>query len=453
MATQRIFPADFRWGVAASAFQIEGAETAGERGQSSWDRFCAEPGRILDGSRGAGVIDHYHRHAEDVALMRELGITDYRLSIAWPRIQPDGAGPPNPAGIGFYDRLIDELLAAGIAPMVTLFHWDTPLALEEQGGWSERAIVERFADYAAIVGRHFADRVPRWATLNEPSVLTSMGYAVGGHAPGRTMGLEALSVAHHQLLAHGRAVQALRAAGAGGIGLVNNQMPVRPASEAPADVGAADLYATLMCWLYSDPVLLGRYPDAVAAMLPAGFEDDLATIATPIDWYGLNYYNAERVGAPSAEVRIVDGHEMPVGLPFDLMPTPDRPHTDFGWPVTPEGLGEILAQLRDRYGAALPPVYITENGCAYNDVPDAAGRIADLRRIDYHAAHLDALARAIDAGADVRGYFVWSILDNFEWAVGLSQRFGLVHVDPVSGRRTPKQSYHWYRAFIRAQRG
>ncbi|MBB4839980.1 beta-glucosidase [Sphingomonas kyeonggiensis] len=446
------FPPGFRWGVSASAYQIEGAVAEGGRGPSTWDRFCAEPGRITDGNSGAIAADHYHRFAEDIALMRDLGVTDYRLSIAWPRILPEGRGTVNQPGLDFYERLVDALGEAGIAPMVTLYHWDTPQALEDQGGWTNRDMAGWFADYAGIVAARLADRVARWATLNEPMVLTNMGYAVGGHAPGRTLGLGALPVAHHQLLGHGRAVAALRATGASGIGIVNNQMPVWPASDDPADVAAANLYRTLTCWLYSDPVLLGRYPEAIGAVMPGPVEADLAEISAPIDWYGLNYYNAEKVGAPSETVRVVDGHAMPSDLPFDLVPIEGRATTDFGWPVTPEGLGEILAALRARYGPALPPIHITENGAAYSDEPGPDGAVWDGRRIDYHAAHLEVLAAAIAGGADVRGYFIWSILDNFEWAVGLSQRFGLVHVDYETLKRTPKASFAWYRDFIRAQR-
>jgi beta-glucosidase len=452
MATS-IFPADFRWGVSTSAYQIEGAVDADGRGPSTWDLFCAEPGRIQDGSSGARAADHYHRYKDDVALMKALGITDYRFSIAWPRIVPTGSGAINPAGLDFYDRLIDELCSAGISPVATLFHWDTPAPLEAAGGWMNRDIVHHFAEYAAILGERFADRMGMWITLNEPMVLTNFAYGLGAHAPGKTLGLEALPVAHHQLLAHGLAVQALRAAGAGSIGIANNQMPVWPASDAPEDQQAAEFYRTIVCWMYSDPLLLGRYPDAFGQMLPGPVDEDLKIISTPLDWYGLNYYNPERVGAPRSVTRSIDGVEMPSDLPFDLPPIEGYPRTDFDWPVVPSGLAEMLSLLRARYGDKLPPIYITENGCSYADGPNTAGRVEDRRRIDYLDGHIGALRGAIDDGADVRGYFTWSLLDNFEWAAGYEQRFGLVHIDYETMKRTPKDSYYWYRDLIKAQRG
>jgi beta-glucosidase len=315
-----------------------------------------------------------------------------------------------------------------------------------------RDIAHRFTDYAAIVGARFADRMGMWITLNEPMVMTNMGYSLGGHAPGKALGMGAAPAAHHQLLAHGLAVQALRAAGARSIGIANNQMPIWPAGDTPADRDAADFYRTMVNWLYSDPLLLGRYPEGLEQLMPGPVADDLKIIATPIDWYGLNYYNPEQVGAPSEAARMVDGVAMPPGLPFDLVPIEGYPRTDFDWPVAPAGLVEMLADLRARYGERLPPIYITENGCAYGDGPDAEGRIEDRRRIDYLDGHLRALRTAIDQGADVRGYFIWSILDNFEWAAGYAQRFGLVHVDYETMARTPKASFHWYRELIEAQR-
>lgn len=444
------FPPHFRWGVSTSAYQIEGAVTEGGRGLSTWDVFCNQAGRIADGSTGAIATDHYHRYPEDVALMKALGISHYRFSIAWPRIQPGGRGDPNPAGLEFYDRLVDELCAADIVPVPTLFHWDTPQALEDEGGWLNRDTAYRFADYAAIVGARLADRVGMWITMNEPTVVTSFAYGVGAHAPGRTLGLGAMPVAHHQLLAHGLAMQALRAAGGREIGIANNQAPAWPASDRAEDQAAAGLYETIFNWLFSDPLLLGRYPDGFEAMMPGPVEEDLKIISAPLDWYGLNYYNPVRVGAPTGEVRHVDGVEMPSDLPFDLPDIEGYPRTDFDWPVVPHGLGEIIGSLRSRYGAALPPIFITENGCSYADGPNAAGRVEDQRRITYLDGHLRALGKAIDDGADVRGYFVWSLLDNFEWAAGYEQRFGLVHVDFDTMARTPKESYFWYRDLILA---
>ncbi|MDK2760096.1 MAG: beta-glucosidase [Sphingopyxis sp.] len=446
-----IFPDGFRWGVSTSAYQIEGAVDADGRGQSSWDVFSAQPGRIVDGSNGDRAADHYRRYADDVALMRDLGVTDYRFSIAWPRIVPGGDGAVNEAGLDFYDRLIDALCGAGISPVATLFHWDTPQWLEDAGGWTNRDIAHRFAEYAAIVGKRFGDRMGMWITLNEPMVLTNFGYALGAHAPGRTLGLGALPVAHHLLLAHGLAAQQLRAAGCAQIGIANNHPPVWAASDDPADHAAAQLYDMLVNRLFADPLLLGHYPDALRDAMPGPVDDDLRIIAGSLDWYGLNYYNPERIGAPSGRVRRLDGFDMPTDLPFDVGEIEGYPRTDFDWPVVPSGIGEAIGLLRERYGDQLPPIHVTENGCSYADGPDAAGRIADRRRIDYHDGHIRALKRAIDDGADVRGYFIWSLLDNFEWAAGYEQRFGLVHVDYDTMERTPKDSYFWYRDLIARQ--
>jgi beta-glucosidase len=448
------FPDDFLWGVATSAYQIEGAVDEDGRGPSTWDTFCARPGKVLNGDTGAVAVDHYHRYPEDVALMRDLGLGSYRFSIAWPRIVPTGSGPVNAAGLDFYDRLVDELCAAGIAPAATLYHWDTPQPLEDAGGWLKRDTAHRFAEYATAVGERLGDRVRMWMPLNEPMVVTLFGYAIGGHAPGRDLMLDALPVAHHQLLAHGLAVGALRAAGATNIGIANHHLPVWPTSQDEADVVAAAGYDALVNGLFADPVLLGRYPnDELAAAMPGPVAEDLKIISSPLDWYGVNYYQPSLVGAPSAAPPpSVDGIELPQGLPFDFKLIEGYPLTGFGWPVVPDGLRQILTTMRDRYGEALPPLYVTENGCAYDDGPDEDGRIADDRRIAYLDGHLTAVRAAIDDGVDVRGYFVWSLMDNFEWSVGFSQRFGLVHVDFATLARTPKQSYFWYRDLIRANR-
>jgi beta-glucosidase len=447
------FGPDFRWGVSTSAYQIEGAAAEDGRGPSSWDTFCAEPGRILNGDTGEVACDHYHRYAEDVALMRDLGVDVYRFSFSWPRIQPSGQGAVNAAGLDFYDRLIDSLLAAGIQPAPTLFHWDTPQPLEDAGGWMNRDITSRFADYASVLASRFADRVPLWITINEPMVLTLLGYAVGGHAPGKQLGFEALPVAHHQLLAHGRAVQALRAGGAAGIGIASNHAPTWPASDSPEDVEAAGLYDNLINWLFADPVVLGRYPEGLADAMPGPVAEDLEVISTPLDWFGLNHYAPVCVGAPTGDpdTAATDGIPLPPGLPFEPRSLEGYPKTDFGWPVVPAAFGEILRTMKDRYGDRLPPIYITENGCAINDEP-VDGVVTDQRRIDYLDGYLHELKKAIDEGIDVRGYFQWSLLDNFEWSVGYSQRFGLIHVDYKTQARTPKASYHWYRDVIAKSR-
>ena len=443
----------FLFGVSTAAYQIEGAANEDGRGPSSWDAFSHQPGRILDGSNGDIATDHYHRYAHDIELMKQLGVDAYRFSFSWSRIQPAGQGATNAAGLDFYDRLVDGLLEAGIAPTPTLFHWDTPLPLEERGGWLNRDTAERFGEYAGIVGEHFSDRISRWITINEPVVLTMLGYGAGIQAPGLQLGFGAFPAAHHLLLGHGRAVTALRAAGATSIGIANNHAPTWPASEDPDDLQAAGLYDNLANWLFSDPILLGRYPEPMEPLLPEGFADDLAAISAPIDWYGINYYNPVKVAAPSAdEGALIDGHQLDSRLPFSLVEIDGYPRTDFDWPVVPEAFTALLVDFKDRYGDRLPPIYITENGCAINDEPDASGRVADVRRIDYTAAHLAAVGDAIAAGVDVRGYFHWSLLDNFEWAVGYSQRFGLVYVDYETQDRIPKDSFEWYRDVIAALR-
>jgi beta-glucosidase len=440
------FPDGFRWGVATAAYQVEGAVAEDGRRDSIWDTFCRQPGRIKNGDTGDVACDHYHRWPQDVALMAELGIDAYRFSIAWPRIQPAGTGPANGPGLDFYDRLTDGLLARGITPMPTLYHWDLPQPLEDAGGWLSRDTAARFADYAALTAERLADRIPLWTTLNEPFVVTAFGYALGIHAPGRALMLDALPTAHHQLLGHGLAARALRAAGAGQVAVANNCSPVWPASDGPADLAAAAAYDTLHNRMFTDPLLLGRYPDLGAfgvgeAGLDCVRDGDLAVIAAPIDALGVNYYNPTRVSAlPDSP------------LPFQLEPIPGYPVTAFGWPVVPAGLTELLTQFAGRYGDALPPVYITENGCSAVDEPAADGTLDDQPRIRYLDGHLRALADAITAGVDVRGYLTWSLIDNFEWSEGYDQRFGLVHVDFATQARTPRASFAWYRNLIATQR-
>lgn len=432
------FPTGFLWGVSTSAYQIEGAVDTDGRGRSVWDTFCDVPGKIADATSGAIACDHYHRYPTDIELMRELGVGAYRFSVAWPRIQPEGTGPANPAGLAFYDRLVDGLLAAGIAPVATLYHWDTPQALEDNGGWLARDTAARFADYAAIVAERLADRVRMWIPLNEPMVETLYGYATGEYAPGQALLFDALPAAHHQNLAHGLAVTALRAAGATSVGTANNHSPIWPRGTSEADHAAAGVLGDLLNWLFADPVLLGTYPATMHPYLPRGFADDLPTIAAPLDWYGVNYYEPQGAAAPSA------GNP----LPFDLVPLDGYPRTTNDSPIVPAGLHEFLTTLRDRVGNHLPPVYITENGCSGSDTVDGDGRVRDQYRIDYLAEHLTALAKAIEDGVDVRGYFVWSLLDNFEWSKGYRPRFGLVHVDYSAQTRTPKDSYRWYQRLI-----
>ena len=444
-------PEGFRFGASTASYQIEGAVAEDGRGTSVWDTFCAEPGRIADGSSGAEACDHYHRYPEDVALMRDLGLGGYRLSVAWPRVQPEGRGRGNPAGLAFYDRLVDSLLEAGVKPMVTLFHWDLPQALEDGGGWLRRETADRFAEYATLVALRLGDRVEHWCPVNEPNVVTMLGHALAVHAPGRRLMFDALPVAHHLLLGHGQAVAALRAVGATSVGCANNHAPVWPASDDPADAAAAGLYDDLWNRIFADPMLLGRYPEGFAELMPGPVEEDLATIAAPLDFYGLNYYNPARIADPASPVE-ADGRIALDGAPFKMVRVEGFKRTAFDWPVVPDGLREQLVLLKERYGDALPPVHVTENGCAYDDeVVD--GACEDPERIAYLDAHLRAVAQAVAEGVDVRGYYTWSLLDNFEWAEGYTKRFGLVHVDYPTQRRTPKASYAWYRDVIAAHAG
>jgi len=439
------FGTNFLWGTATAAYQIEGAVEADGRGRSIWDTFSHQAGRIREGHTGDVACDHYHRWEEDVALAAGLGLDAYRFSIAWPRIQPDGLSGVNPKGLDFYDHLVDRLLERGISPFPTLFHWDLPQALEDRGGWLNRDTAYRFADYAALVADRLGDRVPRWITLNEPFIHMAFGYALGRHAPGRTLFFDALPAGHHQLLGHGLAATVLRERG-GQVLLTNNCTPVSPASDTPPDLAAAAFYDTIHNRFFLEPVLTGRYPELILEGLTghgAIHDGDLEAIAAPLDGLGINYYNPTRISAPQDPTQ---------PLPFELQPIDGVPHTGFGWPVVPHGLRDLLVSLRDRYGVGLPPIYITENGCSHPDPIDAHGQVVDQRRIAYLDGHLRAVHDAIAAGVDVRGYFVWSLLDNFEWAEGYTQRFGLVHVDFETQVRTPKASYHWYADQVRAQR-
>jgi len=437
-------PPGFRFGASTASYQIEGAWDADGKGPSIWDTFAHEPGRVLDGDTGDVACDHYHRIEEDVALMEGLGLHGYRFSISWPRVQPTGSGAVNTAGLDFYDRLVDRLLEGGIEPMATLYHWDLPQALEDDGGWLNRVTAERFADYAAIVGERLADRVAHWIPINEPNVHTFFGYALGQHAPGRALLFDALPASHHILLGHGMGAVALRSTGATSVGCANNHSPMWPASDDPADVGATKLFDQLWNALYAEPMLLGRYPvDLADLMEDYAAPGDLATIRQPLDFYGINYYNPLKVAAAP------EGAE----VPFENREVLGYPVTDFGWPVVPDGLKELLILMRSRYRAALPPIVVTESGCSYSVGPDADGVVDDQQRIDYLDTHLRAVEAATRVGVDVRGYYTWSLMDNFEWAEGYRQRFGLVHVDFDTLVRTPKRSYDWYAATIAAQPG
>lgn len=439
------FPPGFAWGVATSAYQIEGAVAEDGRTDSVWDTFCRRPGVVRDGHTGDVAADHYHRWRQDVALLSELGINAYRFSISWPRVQPGGTGPANGPGLDFYDRLTDALLAAGIKPVPTLFHWDLPQELEDAGGWLSRDTAARFADYAGLACQRLADRIETWSTINAPFVLMTYGYALGVHAPGRALLLDALPAGHHMLLGHGLAANALRAAGARQIAILNNYSPIWPASPSAADTDAAWALDTLQNRAFTDPVLLGSYPD-LSVLGPGPGElrfvrdGDLNVIAAPIDLLGVDYYMPTRVSAaPGARVS------------FHLEPIEGYPVTASGWPVVPAGLTEVLTMLHDRYPGHLPPLLITENGCSQPDQPEPDGSIDDQARISYLDGHIRAVADALKAGVDVRGYLAWTLLDNFEWDEGYHQRFGLVHVDFATQQRTPKASYFWYRNMIAAQ--
>ena len=453
------FPAGFVFGVSTASYQIEGAVDADGRGPSIWDTYSHTPGKVANGDTGDVACDHYHRHAEDVALMADLGVDSYRFSVAWPRIQPDGRGPVNQRGLDFYRRLVDELLEAGIAPCLTLYHWDLPQALEDAGGWRVRDTAERFAAYADVLFGALGDRVPLWLTLNEPYCSSIIGYAEGRHAPGTREGAGALAAAHHLMVGHGLAVSALRAAGArergARLGVTLNPSPVRPAT--PEDAAAAERARVLNTDLFTDPILAGRYPPLAREMwrdiTDFGFirDGDLALAAQPLDFLGINYYFRHHVAA--GPVAVAD----PAVRPADdigavtVRPPEVSDYTEMGWPVEPDGLTELLTSLAERY-PGIPPLYITENGRACPDVPGPDGVVDDAQRIAYVADHLAALRAAMDAGVDVRGYFHWSLLDNFEWAEGYAKRFGLVHVDYPTGRRTPKAAYHWFAEQLAARR-
>lgn len=426
---------DFVWGVATSAFQIEGASSEDGRGRSIWDTFCATPGKVRGGAGGDPACDHYHLWREDLGLLEELGVDAYRFSIAWPRIVPEGTGRVNQRGLDFYERVVDGLLERGITPFATLYHWDLPQALQERGGWVNRDTVAAFVDYARAVARRLGDRLASIATLNEPWCSAYLGYETGEHAPGIRDRRAALQAAHHLLLAHGSALPALRNEAPGArMGIVLNLNPCYPASDDSRDAQAALRFDGFFNRWYLDPLLRGRYPADVwngyGEDIPRVEAGDLEKISGPIDFLGVNYYSravlADEPDAPWPHARGVPGR---------------AEVTDMGWEVYPRGLSDLLRRLREEYRT--PPLYIAENGAAYPDeVVD--GKVDDAERVAYLERHLTALEDARDAGADVRGYFLWSLLDNFEWALGYEKRFGIVHVDFDTQARTPKRSAYWY---------
>jgi beta-glucosidase len=443
------FPDGFHWGAATSAQQIEGAVREDGRGESVWDHFALVPGNIADRSDPSIACDHFHRWRDDLAVMAEIGLTAYRFSIAWPRVMPHGFGDANPRGLEFYDRLVDGLLAAGITPFVTLNHWDTPQTLQERGGWVSRDTAHAFDEYAVAVVERLGDRVRHWITHNEPWCQSTLGYEQGRHAPGHRNPGEALAVAHHLLLSHGWAASSIRRRSpAAQVGISHILVDVHPASGSDADRDAARaLDGTFNRW-YLDPIFRGSYPqDVIAdrvrdrhlatAELPFLQAGDMAAIATPIDFLGVNYYSRSVVRAGD------DGR--PVGVP---MASPEQ-RTATGWEVWPQGLHDVLTRVAREY--APTALYVTENGAAFEDRVEPSGRVVDERRIEFLRGHLDAAARAIAAGVPLAGYFVWSLLDNWEWADGYEKRFGIVRVDYPTQRRTLKDSAHWYRSAIAAR--
>jgi len=438
------FPPGFTWGAATAAFQVEGCTTADGRTASIWDTFCREPGRVLGGHTGDPGADHYRRVADDVALMRSLNLGAYRFSISWPRVRPDG-GDLNPAGIGFYDRLVDLLLDNGITPVATLYHWDLPQALEDRGGWAHRDTAARFAEYAETATAVLGDRVSMWTTLNEPWCSAFLGYGSGTHAPGRSDPTAALAAAHHLLLAHGLAMPVIRANARDAVaGITVNLFPVLPASDSAADADAARRVDGLQNRLFLDPVLRGAYPaDVLDDVRHLGLAEcirpgDEEVIAAPVDFVGVNFYRDHHVAAAGAGERA--GGAWP-GSEDLVFPPRGLPVTALGWEVRPEGLTELLVGLdRDYPGTVW---YITENGAAYDDEP-VAGEVDDHDRVSYLDGHVRAAHAAVTAGVDLRGYFAWSLLDNFEWAEGYAQRFGVVHVDYATQVRTVKRSGRWY---------
>ncbi len=442
------FPENFIWGTATSSYQIEGAWQEDGKSESIWDRFAHTAGKIEDGTTGDVACDHYHRWAEDIALMKSLNIQSYRFSTAWPRILPNGRGPINQAGLDFYSRLVDGLLAANITPFVTLYHWDLPQVLQDEGGWTARPIVESYVEYVDVVTRHLGDRVKHWITHNEPWVVAIMGHESGEHAPGIKDGAAALAAAHHVLLSHGAAVPIIRQNSVGAeVGITLNFVPAEPATSSIADFNAYRFFDGFFNRWFISPLYGRRYPaDIVADYVAKGYlppdglpfvqEEDWQTIATPTDFLGINYYSRAILSADTAET----------DLEKTLFSSVAPEQTDMGWEVYPNGLYNLLQRLYFEY--QIPKIYITENGASYSDGPDENGRVADKRRLSYLRDHLTVAHQAIQNGIPLAGYFVWAFMDNFEWNRGYKQRFGIVWVDYETQQRTIKDSALWYKEVI-----
>ncbi len=441
---QTTFPEGFVWGAAASAYQIEGAWNEDGKGESIWDRFVRQPGRVLNGDTGDVACDHYHRMESDVALMAELGLPWYSFTISWPRVYPRGRGAVNPKGLDFYDRLTDTLLQHGIRPKATLYHWDLPQALQDEGGWPNRVLSDHFAAYARTIFEKLADRITVWATFNEPWVAAFLGYGHGLHAPGLWNAQAAYQSAHHLMVAHAKAVQVYRQGNYGGkIGLILNLNHLLPASEKPEDLAAAGRVYAETHRIFLDPLIHGGYPEAFYDWLgphaPRRAADDLALIHNSADYLGINHYNTDTVA--------YDVHSGWLKARLTPYAAPGWGFTTMGWGINPAGLRAELLDLKENYGN--PPIYITENGCALPDRPDEKGFVADWERIAFLRAHIREAHAALREGVNLRGYFAWSIFDNFEWERGYGQRFGLVRVDYETLERIPKQSALWFREVIR----
>jgi len=450
----RQFPHNFLWGAATAAYQVEGAASEDGRGLSIWDTFSHTPGKTDNGDTGDVACDMYHRYPADVALMKGLGIKAFRLSISWSRLFPNGDEVREERGFAFYDNLINELLSQGITPYITLYHWDLPQALEDKGGWRSRETVAAFGKYAAAVAEHFGDRVKHFAPINEPWCVAWLGHGLGVHAPGISDRPTAFKVAHHTVIAHATAVNAMRAVRSDlKIGPVLNQANY-PADD-PSDPNQAHASAILDAvqnrW-WMDAIFYGKYPQILVDEFGEEFLDailpgDMELAQTKNDWLGINYYFDTRVGASDSAKTVEFDNSAFLGLTIDSTPRGDL--TDMGWPITPEGLTNMLVRWQKEFGNRLPQIFITENGCAYPDGPDATGKINDLRRISYLDKHLNALLDAIGQGVNLGGYFQWSLLDNFEWSLGYQKRFGIVFVDYESQKRTPKESAYWYSNVIK----
>lgn len=437
------FPASFSWGAATSSYQVEGAVDEGGRGASIWDRFCGVPGKVANAENGAVACDFYHRYPDDIRLMQELGIDSFRFSVAWPRVIPGGVGQVNQAGLDFYDRLVDALLDAGIEPCVTLYHWDLPVALEERGGWPSRELIGPFTDYAEVVAARLGDRVKRWITHNEPWVIGWLGYGNGEHAPGLASRRLALAASHTLLVSHGHAVEVLRNLSPGSdVGITLNLQPVYPAGESEGDAAAVRYLDGFHNRWYLDPLYRGVYPEDMLELFgadaPEVRDGDMARIMTPTDYLGINYYSRHVVGEGSSGTEPRYVHD------------PDGEYTTMGWEVYPQGLTDLLVRVKEDYEP--PAMQITENGAAYRDPAPTNGRVEDPRRVAYFAAHVAAMGDAIAAGVPLTAYYAWSFMDNFEWAFGYGQRFGIVHVDFDTLVRTPKASFAFYRDQIASQR-